>query len=143
MCIECSRLRLELTPKEEKLWRLAVNKGAPQGEYTAAANKLVKSLRDRGVTAYDSGDCVGGTPWPGSGREVGHAAANGPLSPCEAETINFVAGLWRARRWVLAVAVGAAGVWFWPHDKPEVRRAVLVSPGHQHHAKHAHTRSET
>jgi len=135
MCIECSRLRLELTPKEEKLWRLAVDKGAPEGEYTGAANMLVKSLRARGITAYDSGDCAGGTPWPGSG-------ASGPLSAYATGTMNFVGGLWRACRWVGVVALGAAGLWFWPHDKP-VRRAELVSLPHHHHAKHAHARGHS
>ena len=79
---------------------------------------------------------------PGRSYSRPRASASGPLSPCETETINFVGGLWRARRWVGVVAVGAAALWFWPHDKPVVRRAELVVLPHHHHAKHALARTQ-
>jgi hypothetical protein len=44
---------MELTEKEEKITRLALNDGALEGERAAAALKLIESLRARGVTVED------------------------------------------------------------------------------------------
>jgi hypothetical protein len=40
---------VQLTPKEEKFWHLALDKAAPEGEFCAAAIKFFKSLRSCGV----------------------------------------------------------------------------------------------
>jgi hypothetical protein len=44
---------MQLTAKEEKIARLALDKGAKDGERAAAAVKLIESLRKRGVTVED------------------------------------------------------------------------------------------
>jgi hypothetical protein len=44
---------MQLTPKEEKIARLALDKGAKDGERQAAAAKLIESLYARGVTVED------------------------------------------------------------------------------------------
>jgi hypothetical protein len=44
---------MKLTEKEEKLARLALDKGAKDGERQAAAAKLIESLYKRGVTVED------------------------------------------------------------------------------------------
>jgi hypothetical protein len=42
------------TPLEQKLWRLALDKAAAEGEFSNAIIKLVKSLRARGYSSYDN-----------------------------------------------------------------------------------------
>lgn len=44
---------MKLTPKEEKITRLALDRAAKDGERAAAALKLIESLRARGVTVED------------------------------------------------------------------------------------------
>jgi hypothetical protein len=44
---------MRLTAKEEKIARLALDKGAQPGERDAAAIKLINSLHARGVTVED------------------------------------------------------------------------------------------
>ena len=44
---------MKLTEKEEKIARLALDKAAKEGEQASAANKLIESLKARGVTVED------------------------------------------------------------------------------------------
>ena len=44
---------MKLTPKEEKITRLALDDAAQEGERAAAALKLIESLRARGVSVED------------------------------------------------------------------------------------------
>jgi exodeoxyribonuclease X-like protein len=67
---------MAFTEREQKLWRLAMDKSASPGEVRNAAVALISSLRERGVSAYDSketGNFNGAKPparpidnWPGS-----------------------------------------------------------------------------
>jgi hypothetical protein len=45
---------MKLTPKEEKLRRLVLDKGAPEGEFSSETIKLIRTRCARGVTAYDA-----------------------------------------------------------------------------------------
>ena len=44
---------MKLTPKEEKITRLALDAAAKDGERASASLKLIESLRARGVTVED------------------------------------------------------------------------------------------
>src|ERR1700726_1044341 len=104
---------LRLTEKEVKILNKALNEATPEDEASNAAVLFVRSARGRGITRFDTGN-TNNSSTACDTRSNWHAPTSmpgGSLSPCESETINFVAGLWRARRWVLAVAVGAAGLW--------------------------------
>jgi hypothetical protein len=158
------------TQKEIKLWRVALDKAAPDGEAHNAAVALDRSWRERGVDwrtletqiaaldperedqirarGYRTGytDC-----------EINHAASGqGGLNRQQEEQIRgegyeagIIDGVQRIKDRALALAfvVAASGVaWllWWPHA-PQVQRATLVKRpaqiGAAHHTKHHHTRA--
>jgi uncharacterized protein (DUF3820 family) len=45
---------MPFSEKEAKLYRMALDKAASEGEIANAAIALIRSLRDRGVSAYDT-----------------------------------------------------------------------------------------
>jgi hypothetical protein len=53
VCAKADWLAVKLTPKEEKITRLALDHAAKEGERASAALKLFESLPARGVTVED------------------------------------------------------------------------------------------